>query len=294
MRFLNGLLFLLAICVFVGCQGKVLVSDRSQAEAVQIRAFLTEHGVPTEIQEDSGKEGRYSILVSDRSFPVADVLLKRLDSQLGILEESALKTTLEGSSFLPPSRMTERVRLDHILALELERVLETDSRIALARAVVRSHFIGESSSAGKPGVALLVQVAPNATVSSDELAELIKTVVPGVRKEDIAVRLTPTPEGYRKIVSVGGEFDPNANEVIVTPLISFLTPSLGWQIPQGQQGLAMFIMFFFGASCFCLGLAGGYFYNYFRRAKDIAEIEQMSHRSEGQTILPSESIGKFR
>lgn len=173
------------ICLFLlllaACDGGVLVEGLNSRQSIEAIVRLGQAGIPAKRLKSESSSGLYDLSVRDefqqRAYEVLhEYSLPRTD------KENFFQVT-KARGFVPNSREIAALRLDHALALELERLLEVVPGIVEVKAVVRT---------GKEGskVSLVIKYTKIGNKKPFELAEIESVLlhtVPNLEKEFINI-----------------------------------------------------------------------------------------------------------
>jgi type III secretory pathway lipoprotein EscJ len=290
-RRLYRLIFTLVVLmhILVGCEGVVIIEERSQREAIEIVALLHDNGINATIRRESGSKGRYGVAVDSAYRAQAQALL----FSKGFPKESeASFEELTGSrGLIPASREADQLRLDRALAAELEDMVRSHPSVASARAIVRVNY---RKSDQEPAVSLLVQERDDLKVVAEAIREMVVRAVPGVKREAVLVSVQPGEkhEGGTTVEGVRND----SGKVVRTPLVPFF---FWFNVPSGERaGLALSLF----ACIFIVVLAsalGGYWLGFFQGSKsgiegmfpDIGGVRALKNDAKGRKDLPSSTLG---
>lgn len=242
-----------------GCTSVPVAEDINQTQATEIVAILTEHGIASEADRETGGRGKYSVTVKRESYPQAVTILH--ERGLPSPQEPTFSETIAAKGFLPNSREIESLRVDRAMAAEIEEALKVHPGVSGIKAVVRRSSISDATSAG---VSILVQEKLTATVDKNDVVQVVLKAVPGIKPENIYVSsIKENP--VRPIASVEGA-ENKEGRVIKVPL----SPFLGfWRVPNSDlPGLSLTLL----VGILVIGSLGGflgYWFGYLQQARQL-------------------------
>lgn len=186
-RVLASVCFCLML-VLAGCmaRGEELVADVNGKQSIEVVVALNRAGITATRERSAGRGERYSISVAPADYPKAMQVLH--DFQLPSRDEETLEELTAPKGFVPNSREVAGLRLDHALALEVERLISALPGVSDARVVIRSNLIAEGVTGAKASV-VVRYLSPSGTMpfSLEEVKKLVAQTVPGIAPESIEV-----------------------------------------------------------------------------------------------------------
>ncbi len=219
-RILSTLFFLFFL---TACGEVPIAEDLNHSQAREVVATLSRSGISASFERERRGSKSYSVTVRSRDF---DRSIRILDDH-GLPEEprEAFLDSLSTSSFLPDSREVEALRLDHALAVQLEKLLENLPRVISARAIVRYHFTGDK---GK-GASLVIRSTGMEEKEIEEVKKVVFSIVPGMKQEGLYISLHTQDQ-----TEVIDSSEPDV------PLENFL---FGWRVAKDDYtGLAISLL----------------------------------------------------
>lgn len=256
----------LLLCVFFlsGCSDKVVVQDLNQKQANEIVAVLSGAAIPAEANKAVGGKSKFEVAVRQADYARAVSIL----TQFGLprTEQASFSELIEKKGIVPDSRALEALRLDHALGVQLEEILENNSAISKAKVLVRSH----SSQGQTPGVSVVLQKYPQAEIDSAQIAELVRSAIPGISSESIFVNV----HDMRKQQELGQELGVYLQDesLVRVPLVPLL---FGWHVPAGDyDAIALSLVAFLVV----IGIAGGvigYWFGFLQQGKQSFDSRQL-------------------
>lgn len=209
---------LCALTLVVGCSSAPVADDVGQREANEIVAVLRERGLVAYVTRGKGAGARYSVSVKSNEFGEAAAILSRLG--LPGERKATFQEMTASSGIIPSSREVEALRLDRALSAQIEDLLRARSDVYMASVVVRNHAVlGQ----GRPGVSVVVQRYPGASLSEAELKDIVAHSVFGVSKDDVYVSIMEAP-GFRSQAVA----QQNSGSDDLVPFLVY------WRVPAGE------------------------------------------------------------
>lgn len=251
-RLIRWLCLLVLLVLLSGCGKKTLVENTTQKRAMQIVVALYRQGVAANAIRESGGQGKYRVEVEDHDYARALATIDRG----GLLDEPAptFEELTASSSFFPPSREVEALRLDHALALEVKGLLEQLGGVEHAEVVVRKRFGSRNET--PPSVSVVLRVQQGAAMSEQAIIDVVLRSVPGLEPERIFITTEQAPD-VQSGSSVHGATHTDGSLSYV-PLVPFV---FKWRVPKDDYasfaGMFLVSMFLAGSLCLFLGYVLG-------------------------------------
>lgn len=247
----------LIIFALTGCGQDEILSDLNARESIEIVGVLRSSGVVASRKRiERGRESRYGILVAESDKQRALHALYKFGYPRS--RRPAPEDLTKQQGFVPNPPEVNEVRLDRLLAVELERLVEALPGVVEARALVRSNLNTDTLFSKKfeiSSASILVTYAEQtgrARFSDDEIKALVKKSIPGIKDKDIIVRITRLDVGVDGVI--GGGEDVGG----LSPVSPF-----GFSVPASQRGLAfkqiVATLIVIGACALVIGVYGGWF-----------------------------------
>ncbi|RMG42589.1 MAG: hypothetical protein D6719_06120 [Candidatus Dadabacteria bacterium] len=259
-KVLRSLLLLTVIFAATACSRVPVAEGLTQKQANQIVAVLGENGISAVATKESGGKSRYKVTVEERNYSHAVALLNRK----GLPQDPrpTFSELVEQRGLIPNSREVEKLRVQHLKAVQLEELLENYPGIVSARVV-----LGEASEEAKvPGVSVVIQKRSENAVSDEEIAKMIASSLGLSSPEDVIVSSHVVPDEDSAGEVVGAEYKDG--RVVRVPLVPFL---FRWRVPEDDyNGIVAALIGF----VIVLTLAGGvvgYWYGYYQQSRQIFE-----------------------
>jgi type III secretory pathway lipoprotein EscJ len=194
----------LLVCV-TGCDGVPIVEDVSQEQAREVVAVLNAEGIHASANRKTGGGGKYSVEVSQKHYVKANDLLHARGLPRPL--KATFEELVAQKGFLPRSREMEALSLDHALALQVEEMVSHNPAVVKAKAIVRFNSVPEG---GEKGVSVAVQERSPGRVSRDEITEISRRVVPGIRPDQVWFSVHKSEETGGKEIAKGERRVPTA------------------------------------------------------------------------------------
>lgn len=235
-----------------GCGKTTVVENTSQKRATQIVIALYKQGISASSTRESGGQGKYRVEVDQQDYATALATIERN----GLLDEPAptFEELTASSSFFPPSREVEALRMDHALALEVKGLLEELSGVEHAEVLVRKRFGSHEDYA--PSVSVVLRLQPGAAITESAVADVVRRAIPGIDAEKIFVS-TEKNEDAASASQAQGVVNRDGSLSYV-PLVPFV---FKWRVPKddykGFAILFLFCIFLAGTLCLVFGYAVG-------------------------------------
>ncbi len=245
---------LLLLLALLGCtsRGDELVSEVNGKQSIEVIVALSRAGIPAERSRTVGRGERYSVTVAPADYSRAMQVLH--DFQLPSKDEETLEELTAPKGFVPNSREVSGLRLDHALALEVERLIAGLPGVSDARVVIRSNLAVEGSA--KASVVVRFLSPSGATpFDIDSVKKLVAQTVPGIAME--AIEVVPS----RLIIPGMAEssaLEGTGTRSEIVPLSPFL-PFL-FRVSSGDRERALWQL---GAMLVMFSCAGGIIGAYF-------------------------------
>lgn len=272
MKLLQALTLLCMILLASGCSSVPVAEDIGQHQAIEIVALLQANGITASAERQVGGRAQYTVEVRQSAYAEAVAILA--SRSLPSKEKETFSDFVAPRGFLPDSRETEALRLDHALGLQLEELLSTLPGVLRARAIVRQNF-GTLGSGGSVSVFLLVD--ERFAIGAAAIRETASKVVPGTSPESVFLSIQKGSAGAPPVFVVEGTLRKDG-EVVQVPLIPFV---LGLRIPE--EDYVGIILFFGGFALLALGagLLVGYWIGFLKtevsRPANTLNIPRLSH-----------------
>jgi type III secretory pathway lipoprotein EscJ len=222
------LTILCLLLILTGCSRQSVIDSTTQKRAVQVVVALQKRGITATIQRESGGQGKYSVSVKSSDYATA---LSIVESE-SLMEEPApsVQELTSGSSFFPPSREMEALRLDHALAREVQMLIEELGGVSSARVVVRKRFSDRAQTS--PSVSVVVRTEPGAQVAEPMISEIITRTIPGLATEHLLITIESSNQSATEASSV-----INAPGDYLVPFI------FNWRVPRDDyRGFAILFL----------------------------------------------------
>ncbi len=231
----------LVVPLFAGCSYAPVADDVAQREANEIVAVLSKHNISASLVKARGSKGRYSVVVRESDFPGAAAVLSRLG--LPADKRPSFQELTGGNGIIPPSREVEALRLDRAIASELEDIFRARRDVASVSVIVRMHSRETNE---QPTVTVVTQNPEGVVLDAQEVREIARRAVPGIKSEDVYVTTGTSPE-------VGGGGDSSGENSR-----DKLVPFLGiWRVPESDHsGLVSLVVVLVSLTGILAGLAG--------------------------------------
>jgi type III secretory pathway lipoprotein EscJ len=204
-----GLWQMLVVSTLLGCLGcgsdTELAQNISQRQSLLIVSVLSKAGITASTVSGQGSSGRFSIYVDKKDYARATSVL--VENGLPGEEEQSLGDLLEGSAFLPQSRLVEALRIDRALAIEIQQHLESLPNVTGTKVLVRTVPNGAIS---ERGVSVLLFVAKDATSKIDKqfVEQHVETMFPDVRLDRLKVSVVEGMQSNKIGAGEGPEMSP--------------------------------------------------------------------------------------
>ena len=198
----------IVFCAFFACLGCdtsiELAQNVSQRQSLSIVSVLSKAGIEASAVSGKGAGGRFSIYVDKKNYAKATSVL--VENGLPAEEEESVGALLEGSSFLPQSRLMEGLRADRALALQIEQHLEALPNVTGAKVLLRTVPNGAIS---ERGVSVLLFVAKDAATKFDKefVEQHVETMFPDLRLDRFKVSIVED-EQSKKVIDGAGSVLP--------------------------------------------------------------------------------------
>ena len=211
MKLINRLSkLLLLVFLAVGCTDELLLENLSTKQSIEVLIRLQEAGVNATRVRSSGRGEKYSVNVSSTDISRALKIVHELG--LPKKQDSSLEELTKPKGFVPNSKEISSVRLDRVLSLEVERIIEAFPGVIEAKAVVRSSFPVtrnkfEKNKSSSASIVIRYESETNKQpFTDDEIKEVVSKAVPGLDSERITLNtnrvfleLPSRQDGYVKM-----------------------------------------------------------------------------------------------
>lgn len=251
----------------VGCDSRVLLENLSQKQSLEIVNFLAGNGIEVYPEKASGSRDKYLVRVGGAEYFDAVGLLER--AELPKPEKQSADELLSSGGIFPQSREIEQLKLERIYASEIEELISKYQGVKQAEAVVRLSSNTNPISA----VNLHLKLAPQAQVQTNQVAESISRIVPGVNRDKISISMDEI---------ANSEGTPSAERTE-----SFL--GFAKVAAEDRRGLALaftLCLLLFGAG----GGVMGYYFGMLRASPDIGKESSGSPRGNLQLGETSDDL----
>ena len=185
---LSGAVLFAVMGAISGCMssGDELLADVDGKQSIEVIVALNRAGIRAERSKATGRGERYIVKVGSADYGRAMQVLH--DFQLPSRDEETLEELTAPKGFVPNSRELSGLRLDHALALEVERLLSALPGVAEARVVVRSNLVSQDVASAKASV-VIRYLSPSGTVpfGIEEVKKIVVQIVPGITSDGIEV-----------------------------------------------------------------------------------------------------------
>lgn len=262
-----SILFFLSACT----EQELLVSEVNERSSVEIMVVLQESGIAAErIQLSSGRESRFKIQVRPAEYSQALNILHQYGLPKSDQDSLASITKPEGFSPNPPE--IAALRLDHAIALEIERMLSGFPGVIEVKSLVRSNLKLEGVAPQVSVVIRYVSISDNLPFSVEAVRKLIVQSVPGVDSAEVNLAVNRISsfaknEGEKEFIN----FSPFHFEIKKT------------QRNLIQKQLSLFL----GVICFFAGLVGILLgWKFSKRSAQRLEGSKSNIESSGVQALP--------
>ena len=217
-----GRIALLCTVLFLfGCDSRSeLAQNVSQRQSLLIVSVLSKAGIEAAAQSGQGANGRFSIYVDQQNYARATSVL--VESGLPAEEEQSLGELLQGSTFLPQTRLMENLRIDRALGLEIQDHLEALPYVTGAKVLVRTVPNG---SINERGLSVLLFVEKGATtrqavtgqpdkvlVDKAFVEQHVETMFPDLRLDRFKVSILEGAQSNKAVDGRGANIDPAVTE----------------------------------------------------------------------------------
>jgi type III secretory pathway lipoprotein EscJ len=203
---MRRIVILCALFIFWGCDTRIeLAQNVSQRQSLSIVSVLSKAGIEASAVSGKGAGGRFSIYVDKKNYARATSVL--VENGLPAEEEESIGAMLEGSSFLPQSRLMEGLKADRALALQIEQHLEVLPNVTGAKVLLRTVPNGAIS---ERGVSVLLFVVKDSVSKFDKqfIEQHVETLFPDLRLDRFKVSIVEDPQS-RKPTDVSTEAFPS-------------------------------------------------------------------------------------
>jgi len=253
---LRCLLILVCLLLLGGCNAVPVAEDLDQIQANEIVATLNTYGISAFSRRATGGRARYSVEVKRGSYSAAVGILN--SNKLPSEPRLSFSDLVAQKGLIPNSRDVDYLRLDRALAIEVEESLALNPAVDNARAVVRMHSAG----AGEPAVSVVLSTYPALEVSIEDVRQLIRQSLPGVKDEHILVSLYEKQTGA--LASIEG-VRSEGGTVVNVPLSSFL---VFWSVPDDDSLSLTLILLISIISVSVVAGFSGYIIGYSRQERN--------------------------
>ncbi len=246
----------LFVFLCLGCGKTPVAQDLTQRQANEIVALLSSKGIVAIAHKESGGRGLFSVQINPDQYPSAASLLH----ERGLPSEArpSARELLTPHGIIPSSRQMEAMRLDYVLASQIEEMLQSHAAVSQARSVVRLNFVQEGQA---PSASVVIELRAGApAVDREVIAALVQRAIPGIPPENLSITISASTEPASTAVG--------SHLVAADQLVDFLW---FWRVPAGDYlGLALL----FSVALLLVGAAAvavGYWLCLFQRTREGVE-----------------------
>lgn len=270
------------------CSESILLDGLGDRESIEIVVALNRAGINAQRElTGSGHSAHYKVFVAQADY------VRALEAvhDLGYPREESreLDQWMETKSFVPVSRELASARLDHLLALELERVIESVPGVVEARIVVRSNLgIAGTRQVSGPSASLVVRYFATSQFNDESVSKLNKIVqqsIPGLSADAIEIVLEKID--FSGVLESGSDIGAQGGSGLKA-----LSP-FTFRVPAAERGTALrqlsgYIAVGIGAG-FILGLLTGYIFT-LRRSK----TRELGAKSRSNTDMTGTQLAQVK
>lgn len=222
-----------------GCaEREELLSDLDTHQSIDVVVALERSGIHAQRERVAkGREERYVVYVSQGDYARALQVLH--EYRLPGDPATSIDQVTAPQGFVPNARELTNVRLDHAIALSVERLLSALPGVVEVRAVVRSYHSSAADdrrlTVSAPTASVVIRyLSPSGVLpfSLDDAKEMVRKAVPGLSPDSLSVTTTRVILSGELIPE--GVPDPNATGVPLSSLLPFL-----FRVAPGEQQRAL-------------------------------------------------------
>jgi len=234
----------------LGCDtGVELAQNVSQRQSLSIVSVLSKAGIEASAVSGKGAGGRFSIYVDKKNYARATSVL--VENGLPAEEDDPVGAMLEGSSFLPQSRLMEGLRAERAQALEIEQHLAALPNVTGAKVLLRTVPNGAIS---ERGVSVLLFVVKDSVAKFDKafIEQHVGAMFPDVRLDRLKVSIVEDEQSKKGVAgavsvspstTVGSSLPVKGGAGIEAGRVPFLWL---WTVNEHQYtGAAALVLLFF-------------------------------------------------
>ena len=249
-----GNILIISICFILfltGCGEKDIVTNVSPRESVEILVLLRRAGIQAKrVASNNSSSVKYKIQVDDVNYKNALEIL--YEYGLPRKSDDSLDNILKNKRFIPSSPDEINFKVDHLLGMQIERLLNVLPGVIEVRAVVRSKSYKKAKNIDskiKPSASIVIRYSSDNEKPLFDLKEVNKIVtrtIPEIDESSISIKTVKIFNNSTFTSVANGSSETKANYVKLQPFSFHVIPDEK-RSAQIQLVILMFVICLIGA-----------------------------------------------
>ena len=192
---------LILVFLLISCSEDTLVANISDRQSREIIIQLSKYGIASTLKHNAeDRTSSYSISVKPEDFGMATQILENYN--LPRVQDSSFNDITEQKGFIPQQPEFLYLRLDRVLANEIDNQIYTLPEVISAKSIVRQHYKGigfksnlNNNIDNKTNISTVVRVAVDGVdqinLIREQILKIVSVAIPSISNDNVQIQIFP-------------------------------------------------------------------------------------------------------